>query len=127
MREIKFKIWYQKTKEMSVSINVWNLPDIDMVMLNKPILLQYTGLKDKNGIDIYEGDIMRIKEHKVTKHETGRVITIPEQLAVVVFKDTEFRAENKKRIFPLNFTHTEEVIGNIYENPELISKSQTIS
>lgn len=69
--------------------------------------IKYTGLKDIHGIMIYEGDIL-------TDHETG-------ELYKVIFEECGFKAEYKEYLFDLiNVAHFCEVIGNIYENPELL-------
>jgi uncharacterized phage protein (TIGR01671 family) len=80
------------------------------------VLMQYTGLKDKNGKEIYEGDIVRVITDK--KGVIGEVVYIPEETAFCV-KAKGFET------FPLgllsNFFEIE-VLGNIYENPELLEE-----
>lgn len=78
---------------------------------------QFTGLKDKNDKEIYEGDIIKYNE---------------DAIRVVVFRNGAFHCDvfdwepkKDKPTFPIFFlpitnNHTEEVIGNIYENPELL-------
>ena len=67
MREIKFRVWCKNKNEWES--DYWHLtPDGQMidVLHNQPlkhdnhVLMQYTGLKDKNGKEIYEGDIVKI-------------------------------------------------------------------
>lgn len=80
-------------------------------------LMQYTGLKDKNGKEIYEGDILSIKIYSGDK-------VIVEGKTVVEFKDGCFGViwGHDKAFLSLNsfFKTKFEVIGNIYENPELL-------
>ena len=53
MREIKFRAW---DKDLLKMYSKWTvIPDDD----RSHILMQYTGLKDKNGVEIYEGDILK--------------------------------------------------------------------
>jgi uncharacterized phage protein (TIGR01671 family) len=66
-------------------------------------LMQYTGLKDKNGVEIYEGDVIEYEEMEV---ETGGYYT---ETITVEYVAPMFSANEEG-----------EVIGNIYQNPELI-------
>ena len=68
---------------------------------------QYTGMKDKNGKRIFEGDILSLM--------TG----IPH---VVRFEDGAFALENTA--IPIRFANKFEIIGNIYDNPELIKEEK---
>ena len=75
------------------------------------VLLQFTGLKDKNGKEIYEGDIIIIHANKRRPEYIGQV--------VYTEKDTLFEiAIGKNDWMPIETTN--EVIGNIYETPELL-------
>lgn len=89
-------------------------------------LMQFTGLHDRNGEEVYEGDI--IKEPSL---ETRNIpnCKYPEYfLSKVVFKDSAFKIVSTKSIHPVHFDMfckdgvclNYEVIGNIYENPELL-------
>mgnify|MGYP001233689767 FL=1 len=79
---------------------------------NHAILMQYTGLKDKNGKEIYEGDIIRESDG-----DGGYIYA-----KVVYYKDG-FMGKEKgfEPEYPISdFKNETEVIGNIYENPELL-------
>ena len=73
-REIKFRAWHKNLKKMfkigqiTLEKGTWNFEpnDRDFIGMSIPyqpsfVLMQYTGLHDKNGKEIYEGDIIRIK------------------------------------------------------------------
>lgn len=72
-------------------------------------LMQSTGLKDKNGVEIYEGDIVK---------------NIYDEIYVVKWFDAGFHLEEKYNggfdYSELHFGDNKKVIGNIYENPELL-------
>lgn len=117
-REIKFRIWSYEDKQYRTDCN---LTRIFTSMTGTPATVysdegdrfdieQYTGLKDKNGIEIYEGDIVRVGfwdgSYKV--------------LYQVVWRrsDCRFIFENKSReeSYPLKEDDSYEVIGNIHES-----------
>lgn len=115
-REIKFRAWDKDKKEM------FAVQNLNCFLLNSPSkyadgsgvpenfgLMQYTGLKDKNGKEIYEGDIVKYKTDKPDKvvydtacFQLGRQVEYHRNLSMGKLADGM------------------EIIGNIYENPELI-------
>ncbi|MDH5083522.1 YopX family protein [Clostridium perfringens] len=125
-REIKFRGWDSVNEVMLpvesinfregyVSLNEGDNSLTDTLEMIE--LMQYTCLKDKNRKEIYEGDILSIKIYSGDK-------VIVEGKTVVEFKDGCFGViwGHDKAFLSLNsfFKAKFEVIGNIYENPELL-------
>lgn len=96
--------------------------DIIHYKVDKDTLGQFTGLLDKNGKEIYEGDIIRTKRYGVVH---GQSNTQGADLFRVVYKNAQFYIDNKLRHFYLQDSKCNEVIGNIHENPELL-KTETL-
>lgn len=89
---------------------------------------QYTGLKDKNGKDIYEGDILKIANMEFSHFENSGVPDSPNEIfediiGQVSFSEGWFVVDGHSAgEMPLNEPNADdiEVIGNIYSNPELL-------
>lgn len=78
---------------------------------------QFTGLLDKNGKEIYEGDIIKTKRYGVVH---GQSNSQGADLFRVVYKNAQFYIDNKLRHFYLQDSRCNEVIGNVFDNPELL-------
>ena len=124
MREIKFRAWDKENKEM-LDIEDLHWDDCtreflirttiysDYFDIQDMILMQYTGLKDKNGKEIYEGDIVKID--CPTMKMTGEIKYSGMSAMFYIYDEINDIEEN------LWYQEKEyEVIGNIYENPELL-------
>lgn len=112
-REIKFRI-YTKDMGMSKVVTLTELvlhPDHRWLTFN-PIIMQYTGLKDKNNKEIYEGDILLTDFDDKVKvvFDSGCFFIEGNNLDVECCGLWEWSGDMSK------------VIGNIYENPELLEK-----
>jgi uncharacterized phage protein (TIGR01671 family) len=110
MREIKFRAWDKALKFMHSGNQFISMYLDKDGCLNSPELefLQYTGLKDKNGKEIFEGDII---------NDCSRGWTVKTSDNGAWLLDYA-NGSGEKYLYPIN-KHIE-VIGNIYENPELL-------
>lgn len=124
-REIKFRIWDVENNEM---LKVQELdfeptfyggrivirPDQynDYFDTEDMILMQYTGLHDKNGKEIWENDIVEITRECI--YEKG----------IIIFKDGCFFIKSKENLLALYncelSNYKIKIIGNIYDNPEML-------
>ena len=128
MRDIKFRVWDNENKEMlevqeldfeptfyggriAIRTDQYN----DYFDTEDMILMQYTGLKDKNEKEIYEGDIIKYKDIQ------KGVVEYSEQYAQFILKETGSIADECEALGEFNIK-VFEVIGNIYDNPELLKK-----
>lgn len=80
-------------------------------------LMQYTGLKDKNGTEIYEGDVVRHSTSWLYTEEDEKHMADVEVITVEI-PDIYYRIE----FSGYDFDRGGEVIGNIHENPELLEQ-----
>lgn len=124
MREIKFRAWDKVTGTMYTDLNfpdnylidlnmdVWDTKKkgpfgLGEVVYNRFELIQFTGLKDKNGVEIYEKDVLECDGYRVE----------------VIFKDGQFLGYNEglpiKETTNRSWIHWTK-IGNTLENPELL-------
>ena len=105
MREIKFRV-YDSTNDIMVFQSASRRDDFwyPFGFEVRGELMQYTGLKDKNGTEIYEGDILQRNDNSITvvEFENGMFVTKYDALMWELYENSPI------------------VIGNIYQNPDLL-------
>ena len=133
MREIKFRAWTKDSFNKPFMLSWEDLKDpmYYLYELNDADynFMQYTGLKDKSGKEIYEGDILKwIDEADDTSHWFGPIkfgeyidSNDKEEMEHTGFylDFNDLDGGSKRHIMSAWYVETCEVIGNIYENPEL--------
>lgn len=132
-REIKFRAWLKDEKRMlndisSIKLDIKciyydnnDLFSYERKSFDEIELMQYTGLKDKNGVKIFEGDIVNICgfiNREVVEYDNyyvGYVLKRYDNNGKVIYVTplTEYSSIVAPKL---------EVIGNIYENPELLEE-----
>lgn len=116
MREIKFRAWDDINKQMvyeHVNHHSFTYFGPGEILKRFPIVMQFTGLTDKNGVEIYEGDLYNFKGH-ICK------IVWRENFCDFVFKTVKYNSR-VLNVTKANITEYEcERIGNIHQNPELL-------
>ena len=131
MREIKFRVWDKTFKMMlspelvdidfnegkiEVTTDTLRYEEVYMDEIKDFVLMQYTNLKDKNGKEIYEGDILKVKFDTETinlyvRYDMGQYLLIKQ-------------GEWQDNLYDCMWFHEVEVIGNIYENKDLIKNTK---
>ena len=140
MRPVKFKAWDKITKNLvnisaidfetnkcrcnyvesySLSWDTYNYQYQYTTSLENLELLQYTGIKDKNGKEIYEGDVVRLiniggaSRLRIVKRSICNPCFVLEDIHNYLYEETDFVQCDKAIL---------EIIGNKFENPELLEE-----
>lgn len=123
MRPIKFRVWNAKRKEMVVGMPLpmlagWitaKYPNLD-----DEIYIQFTGLLDKNGKEIYEGDILAYSQMGLQKDVFGDIRFHEGSFVIWMGKELKASVDTYDPYISIGNCIVYEVIGNIHENPELL-------
>ncbi|QOP49049.1 YopX family protein [Lacticaseibacillus paracasei] len=121
-REIKFRAflnskYYENPCMLSWEELLEQYDAIDMFQRDLMTLMQYTGLKDKNGREIYEGDVLDIG----LRNQDGKPVIAPVSYEKYA---AGYVLDNGGNGIWQRLTEDCEVIGNIFENPELLEGKQ---
>ena len=136
MREIKFRAWLKEERKME-NVKTMDFTDKTIRCLKKNEfinayllrrvsfddveLMQYTGLNDKNGKEIYEGDIIKYKFPYDIRLKHISPVKFLETEASFGIKD---RYGNEIPLYTISANNYFEVIGNIYKNKNLLEENK---
>lgn len=113
-RILKFRAWHDGAKQMLLEDNPGNI--FRWKNEGQPVeIMQYTGLKDSKGVEIYEGDVLRSSNWACdceVRWKDGGFVNMQGETCYTLGADIARHLEN----YEMDIA----VIGNIYDNPELL-------
>jgi|SRR5699024_1529391 len=133
MRDIKFRAWDVESNEMTLPNDILEVlvsmknevyamvkgrnETLGGINRDNTILMQYTGLKDRNGTEIYEGDVVEYYDSSI-KSDVISPVSWRAPMFVVDSGLLYFKSKEANKVFDGR------VIGNIFENRELLEESE---
>ncbi len=126
MREIKFRAWFKVSQQMFIVKELRFKRDTSIIVItnytggtypNSYEIMQYTGLKDENDKEIYEGDIVKYRDES----NECQVGVVKDYGYMKIYIEAIGGDDEGNQDIELHQDYMYEVIGNIYENPELIN------
>ncbi|MFY4822038.1 YopX family protein [Aliarcobacter butzleri] len=120
MREIKFRAFSKVAQQIINWEKIKEKRNLHRLIKNSEYyLMQYTGLKDKNDVEIYEGDICLIENCFINFKDK-----LYSYIGEVKYTACRFMVvdEYLNSLSPFEYKNSIKVIGNIYENPELLEQ-----
>ena len=121
-REIKFRVW-DNVNYMSSTFTLQDLQNRKIQLTPECIIMQYTGIEDKNGKEIYEGDIVIAYLSGLIEYEMKSTVEFVNGCFGIRALEDEVLVDSKgqfKSFDGCNSSERIEVIGSIHENPELL-------
>lgn len=119
----KYRAWNSETKEIEVFKTYEEISELFLALSADDgfySIMQSTGLKDKNCQEIFEGDVVRqVRTQPTTENETITGVVTMLEGAWLIMNDCEQLAS-----FLWSETDENEIIGNVYENPELLEDKE---
>lgn len=136
MREFKFRVWNTETNKMIINVkemgvfalqSIYSIDEFLVIPTNEKYpLMQYTGLKDKNGVQIYKSDLLKDDKDRIFKVIEDERIGATGYIMECVKNKSEKDYIKIGNIYGFYCWiipfYCLEVIGNIYENTELLKE-----
>jgi|ERR1700722_3358066 len=126
MRELKFRVW-DNVDYMSTPFTLRDLQEGKIQFTSECQVTQFTGLMDNNKKEIYQLDIVKIKS-KASGIEYVRMIVWHQQSCQYKISNSKKRLKGTTALYAEKiYNDNIIVIGNVFENPELIEQMKTIT